>query len=393
MFRLIIIVTALIFIIKPLAASDPVILFQEDFEDTEFASRGWYDHLKGKLTTAEHVEGSTASLECKYLLGERGAEGGSPGRHLFEETDEVYLSYYVKYSANYIGSGKPYHPHEFHFITNANHKYVGPAYTHLTTYIEHNGGTPLLAIQDAENIDEDNIGVDLTNVTEERSVAGCNGSSDGYYGDCYQSGNVHNNGKQWKAEMKYFSDNPGNFYKNDWHHIEAYFKLNSIADGKGLTDGIVQYWFDEVLIIDHDDVMMRTGQHPDMMFNQFLIAPYIGPGSPVEQIMWIDNLLVATSRIISSGTEDQHTKSDITSVTPNPFSQSTEIRFRVSSPDFVSINIYNSIGEKISVLDLGLHEAGEYSIRFDSKDQPAGMYYFTIIMGANIESGKMMKVK
>ena len=42
---------------------------------------------------------------------------------------------------------------------------------------------------------------------------------------------------------------------------------------------------------------MRTGENPDMKFNQFLIAPYIGDGSPVEQTMWIDNLTVSTHRI------------------------------------------------------------------------------------------------
>jgi len=33
-----------------------------------------------------------------------------------------------------------------------------------------------------------------------------------------------------------------------------------------------------------------------MRFNQFIIAPYIGDGSPVDQTMWVDNLTVATSR-------------------------------------------------------------------------------------------------
>ncbi|MFC2130476.1 lipocalin-like domain-containing protein [Bacteroidota bacterium] len=278
--------------------TNTTILFQENFEDTDFASRGWYDALRGTITTEEHIEGSASCLECRFLQGERGCEGGTPGRHLFEETDEIYLSYYVKYSANYTGSDKPYHPHEFHFITNENSVYVGPAYTHLTLYIEHNEGEPLLAIQDAENIDESNIGVDLSDITEERAVAGCNGDSDGYgEGDCYLSGNLHRNGKQWRTGDIYFQDTPGKYYKNDWHFIEAYFKLNSIAEGKGIPDGVVRYWFDGEVLIDNDDVMLRTGQHPDMKFNQFLMAPYIGDGSPVEQVMWIDDLTVATSRV------------------------------------------------------------------------------------------------
>ena len=33
-----------------------------------------------------------------------------------------------------------------------------------------------------------------------------------------------------------------------------------------------------------------------MQFNQFLLTPYIGDGSPVDQYMWVDDLVVATSR-------------------------------------------------------------------------------------------------
>jgi hypothetical protein len=31
-----------------------------------------------------------------------------------------------------------------------------------------------------------------------------------------------------------------------------------------------------------------------MLFNQFVLAPWIGDGSPAEQTLWIDNLTVAT---------------------------------------------------------------------------------------------------
>ncbi|MGA1865477.1 MAG: putative Ig domain-containing protein, partial [bacterium] len=159
-----------------------------------------------------------------------------------------------------------------------------------------NEGEPLLAIQDGQNIDESNIGVDLTGLTEDRAVTGCNGDSDGYgNGLCYLIDSVHWNGKEWRAGSIYFQDTPGPYYKNDWHLVEAYFKLNNIIDGKGIADGVLQYWYDGELIIDHHDVMMRTGQHADMKFNQFIIGPWIGDGSPVAQTFWVDNLIVANS--------------------------------------------------------------------------------------------------
>lgn len=277
-------------------AGGGTVLFTEPFEDENYTGRGWYDSPGFALTTVEHAPGpSTRAVEFHFQKGQTKPTTNG-GRVLFTGTDAVYASFWIKYSSDWTGSDKPYHPHEFHFVTNENDKWVGPAYTHLTTYIEDNEGVPLLAIQDGQNIDEAHIGEDLSDVTENRSVAGCNGSTDGYADDCYLNGAVHVNGKRWMADGVYFSDQPGPHYKSDWHFIEAYFKLNSIVAGKGVCDGVVRYWYDGELLINREDVLLRTGQHPGMLFNQFLVLPYIGDGSPIDQTMWLDNLTLATGR-------------------------------------------------------------------------------------------------
>lgn len=286
----------LVFSVSSLNASAAV-LFEEPFEDTNFSSRGWYDSSGGVLSDAEYTQGSTKSFECKFLQSETVCTGGTPSRYLFTETDSVHVSYYVKYSSNWEGSNRSYHPHEFLLLTNIDSSYWGPSRSHLTAYIEQNEGTPRLQITDALNIDATRVNQDLTGITEQRGVSGCNGDGDGHgNGDCWGSGTDWSNEKIWLASGVYFQDSPGTYYKNDWHHIEAYFKLNSILDGKGVADGVMKYWYDGELLIDHSDVMMRTGQYPSMMFNQFLMLPYIGDGSPVEQTMWVDDLVVSTSR-------------------------------------------------------------------------------------------------
>lgn len=281
------------------AAEEPSILFTEGFEDENFASRGWYDNTT-LTTTSDEASSGNSSLEVQFAAGATTPSYGGGTRHLFPETRSVYLSYWVKYSASWVGSGQAFHPHEFHFVTNADDRWVGPAFTNLTTYVEHNyqnGGIPVLSIQDGKNIDTSRVGEDLTSITEDRAVAGCNGDTDGYGTDCYAIGNgLYNNGKSWKASRPYFLPTPGPDYKNDWHLVEAYFALNSIENGIGVPNGVVRYWFDGELVIDHADVVMRTAAHPDMMFNQFLIAFYIGSGSPVDQTAWIDDLTVAAGR-------------------------------------------------------------------------------------------------
>jgi len=282
---------------------DTTALFEETFQDSSFADRGWYDLLNGTvgpIVADSGVPGGHA-LVVHFAPG---ATAPVRARHLFTPTPSVYLRYWVRYSANWVGSGKPYHPHELHFLTTADDQYVGPSYTHLTVYVEHNyggdGGYPQLAVQDAANIDTTQIGVDLTHVTEQRAVSGCNGVSDGAVPDCYQSNGQYFNDKHWRAAAPVFLPGPSAGDQTHWHEVEAYFQLNSIADGKGQPDGVAQYWFDGQLIIDRHDAMFRTGAHPDMQFNQFLLAPYIGDGAPVDETAWIGDLLVATARPDSS---------------------------------------------------------------------------------------------
>lgn len=278
------------------------ILLREDFEDDTASARGWYDNVNFTTTTAEHVDGSTRSLAWTWAQGQTLPAFGGTARHAIAPTESLYVSYWVKYSTNWIGSGDSYHPHEFYILTTASDAWVGPSYTPLTTYIEHNyqnGGIPIIATSDGLNVDVTRIGLDLTNVTESRSTAGCNGNSDGIATDCYAlGGGLFNNGKVIRpaGNIPAFAPTPGPGYKGDWHHVEVVLRMNTIVGGVGRTDGIAQYWFDGTLLIDRRNVLFRTGARPTMRWNQFLLGPYIGSGSPVSQSAWIDNLVVAKER-------------------------------------------------------------------------------------------------
>ncbi|MDP9203410.1 MAG: hypothetical protein M3P26_15975 [Gemmatimonadota bacterium] len=208
----------------------------------------------------------------------------------------------MKYSANWVGSNKPYHPHEFHALSTLDGDYDGPSENYLTVYIEQhylNGGRPRLAMQDNKSVNYSYGALpnNLIGVTENRSTGGCNGVVESnMFSDCFDFGSYWYNAKQITGPVV-FQPDPGPGYKNDWNFVEAYFQLNTIVNGIGQADGVMQYWFNGTLIIDRHDILFRTGAHPTLQFNQFLIAPYIGDGSPVDQSMWVDNLRVATARI------------------------------------------------------------------------------------------------
>ena len=278
-----------------------VVLFQETFEDNAFAARGWYDNTNIVTTTAQHITGSTQAAEMHFTVGSTTPVAGGAARHLFAATSTLYVSYWVKYSSNWVGSGHPYHPHEFLIMSDLDGDWDGPSNGWLVAYIEHNyqnGGIPRLALQDNKAINT-SFGappVNLVGVTENRSTDGCNGVVEAnVVATCFNMPPWYND-KEVSAPQVWFQPNPGPGYKGDWNHVEVYFQINSVVGGLGVADGVMQYWFNGTLVLDRHDILYRTGARPNILFHQFMIAPYIGDGSPVDQYMWIDDLTVATGR-------------------------------------------------------------------------------------------------
>ncbi|HSR13559.1 MAG TPA: hypothetical protein VLS90_19080 [Thermodesulfobacteriota bacterium] len=296
----------------PLAASvepaQAAALLREDFEDADFSARGWYDGTGGALSTSERVPGSGSSFECRIAQGAAGCEGGSPGRRLFTSTEIVNLSFRVKYTANYVGSGLSYGPHEFYILTDRDSPDIGPAGTHLTTYIEQNAGIPRLGLQDMLNVDTGCIlknddsfagcGGDYRTYrfTEKRSVASCNGLIGPVDGrDCFPWDAEHwYSARYWRAPANYLLD-------NRWHDVRVFLKMNSVVDGIGIADGHMKYAVDGNVVINYENILFRTGANADMKFNQFIIGPYMGSGSPVDQTFWLDNLAISTDPFSPGG--------------------------------------------------------------------------------------------
>jgi hypothetical protein len=278
------------------------LLFQENFEDANIGSRGWYDNPTAELSTVEHIAGSASSSQYHFLKAATGPTSGGAQRHKFTPTNSLYVSFYLKYSANWVGSGQDYHPHEFYVLSTLDGDYDGPSQNWLDVYIEDNylnGGRPRVAIQDNMSVNYNNgpLPNNLIAITENRSVSGCNGIVEpNMVSECFDFGSYWYNDKTLTGPVE-FQPNPGPGYKNDWNFVEVYFQLNTVVGGIGQANGVVQYWFNGTLILDRHDILFRTGQHPTLQFSQFLIAPYIGDGSPVDQYMWVDNLRLATSRI------------------------------------------------------------------------------------------------
>ncbi|MCL5027791.1 MAG: cellulase family glycosylhydrolase [Bacteroidetes bacterium] len=78
---------------------------------------------------------------------------------------------------------------------------------------------------------------------------------------------------------------------------------------------------------------------------------------------------------------------------PNPFNPSTEIKYSIPSRSFVTLKVYNILGNEVRTLVNENKEAGEYSINFNANNLPSGVYFYRINAGNYTGLKKMILLK
>jgi hypothetical protein len=78
---------------------------------------------------------------------------------------------------------------------------------------------------------------------------------------------------------------------------------------------------------------------------------------------------------------------------PNPFNPKTTIRFQISDEGFVTLKIYDVLGNEFSTLINDYLSAGEYKTEFDGTELSSGIYYYQFSVGSFRETKKMILIK
>ncbi|MCZ7601891.1 MAG: T9SS type A sorting domain-containing protein [Melioribacteraceae bacterium] len=78
---------------------------------------------------------------------------------------------------------------------------------------------------------------------------------------------------------------------------------------------------------------------------------------------------------------------------PNPFNPSTKIQFQIPKDGYVSLIVYNSLGEKVASLVEENLTSGKYSFDFDAENLPSGIYIYRLIASDYTSSQKMLLIR
>ncbi len=78
---------------------------------------------------------------------------------------------------------------------------------------------------------------------------------------------------------------------------------------------------------------------------------------------------------------------------PNPFNPSTSINYELPSAGRVELIVFNVLGQKVVELINKHQVAGKYTVNFEAKNLPSGIYFYSIKTDENLAIKKMTLLK
>lgn len=111
------------------------------------------------------------------------------------------------------------------------------------------------------------------------------------------------------------------------------------------------------------------------------VIRYKSPGVNVTAINNVIDQLLAASEVDEN--PENLSGFELHQNYPNPFNPSTTIRFDLRKPDFVTLRIYNALGQDVITLAEGNFAAGEHALAWNALDRhgkraATGIYYYEL---------------
>jgi len=78
---------------------------------------------------------------------------------------------------------------------------------------------------------------------------------------------------------------------------------------------------------------------------------------------------------------------------PNPFNPATSIQYALATDEFVSLKVYDMIGNEVATLVSEQQSAGSYDVNFNASNLSSGLYIYSITAGKFNQVRTMMLLK
>jgi len=105
------------------------------------------------------------------------------------------------------------------------------------------------------------------------------------------------------------------------------------------------------------------------------------------------DMLINSVNNINNDYSDYPTCIELSNNYPNPFNPSTSIQYAIVSRQFVTLIVYDILGNEIATLVNEELPAGTFEVEFHAATLPSGIYFYQLKAGSFIETKKMVLLK
>lgn len=129
-------------------------------------------------------------------------------------------------------------------------------------------------------------------------------------------------------------------------------------------------------------------------FDDAVTASHRAAGNVKYRLRQVDN----DGRFVESPTvtvfiTGQPTSVELNQNYPNPFNPATTISFQLAEQGFVTLKVYDDLGQEVQTLVDELRDAGTHFVTFNGESLPSGTYTYQINAGGSILQKKMVLMK
>ena len=112
---------------------------------------------------------------------------------------------------------------------------------------------------------------------------------------------------------------------------------------------------------------------------------------------WLDDRIVCYENLsivnIVENSNEFPTEFRLSQNYPNPFNPLTAIKYQIPEISFVTIKVYDVLGNEIANLVNEEKPIGSYTVEFDAKNLPSSIYFYRLQAGSFVETKKMVLMK
>ena len=142
-----------------------------------------------------------------------------------------------------------------------------------------------------------------------------------------------------------------------------------------------------------NDAMVADYRTTDNSTTLIIVNPQSEELFTTEGDYEVAELLVANSAGVIDASIANPTTFGLSAAYPNPFNPTTSVALSLPNDSYVSVTVYNLMGQQVATLADGYMTANVYDFSWNASSVPSGMYFIRAAAGSDVAIQKVMLLK